>query len=88
MTAPRTTVTFVSMWDVIDAIFSKDDATEIKAHGFEDVSYGDASFTLVGNNRALSMILELCELCGIETEGVEKQYWFIVGQDNYINLES
>ena len=54
----RTTVSFVHLYDVLEHIgFNIDEVGAILDYGFNDVTYGDADYTLIGNNYALECIV-------------------------------
>ena len=58
-TVPRTTIGFVSLWDILDHIgFSDQEVEAISDYGLSGVSFGDAAYTLIGNNYALHLIQE------------------------------
>lgn len=94
------TVSFVNLTEVLDGIgFNSEDIEYILDFGFRNVSFGDASYTLIGNNFALECILDaLPDLIDdsdeyipsrsiITQEDVVTKYWELVGQDDYVNLE-
>jgi hypothetical protein len=56
---PRTiTVSFVSMWDVLSHIgFTDTEVDGIVTYGFDNVTWGDAAYTLISTESALSRIL-------------------------------
>lgn len=94
------TVSFVNLTEVLDEIgFNSEDVEYIQDFGFSNVSWGDAEYTLIGNNFALECILSaLPHLIDdsdeyipsrsiITQEDVVTKYWELVGQDDYVNLE-
>jgi len=94
----RTVVSFVSMWDVLAHIgFSEEEVNAIAEIGLSGVSYGDAIYTLIGNNYALSLIQESIATFYDEgsvnlphlytAEEIAEMFWGVVGQDDYINVE-
>ena len=53
----RESVSFVSLWDVLDYMeFREAELEAISDFGLSNVSFGDATYTLIGNNYALSII--------------------------------
>ena len=55
----KTTVTFVDVSEVYTKLgFTEDLAEYVYQVGFSNVTFGDADFTLVGNNVALECIVE------------------------------
>jgi hypothetical protein len=68
----KTTVTFVDVSEVYSKLgFTEDLAEYVYQVGFSNVSFGDADFTLVGNNVALECIVE----------GVFSYYDFLNAED-------
>ena len=55
----KKTLTVISLWDILDHIgFSDEEVEAISDYGLSDVSFGDATYTLIGNNYALHLIQE------------------------------
>lgn len=53
----RQTVSFVDFWRVLDHIGFEDELRDwIYEYGFDGVTWGDAAYTLIGNNFALDCI--------------------------------
>ena len=53
----KKTLTVISFWDILDHIgFSDEEVEAISDYGLSDVSFGDATYTLIGNNYALHLI--------------------------------
>ena len=89
--ANRTVVGFVNISDVLEHIgYTEEEQEEILDAGFSNVTWGDAVYTLIGNNFALDCIIE--GNLGLDEpfnpELVQMRYWEMVGQDDYLNLES
>ena len=104
----RESVSFVSLWDVLDYMeFREAELEAISDFGLGNVSFGDATYTLIGNNYALSLIQDSLEAYYDEMDSLEADnpsrmipariytrkeiadlFWAVVGQDDYINLES
>jgi len=87
----RKTVSMVSFWDVLDHIgFGDDEVGAISDYGLSNVSWGDASYTLIGNNFALDCIhagnMHLDD--PFNPELITMRYWEVVGQDDYVNMET
>lgn len=87
----RNVVGFVNISDVLEHLgYSEDEQDEILDAGFSNVTWGDATYTLIGNNFALHCIhrgnvyldVPLAE------DAVTMRYWEVVGQDDYINMET
>jgi hypothetical protein len=50
-------LTVISLWDILDHIgFSDAEVEAISDYGLSGVSFGDAPYTLIGNNYALHLI--------------------------------
>lgn len=85
---PKRTVTFVDLSDVYEHIgFTDDEVHRLMDHAWDDVSHGDAFATLIGNNFALSCILDGYGDGRLTEEQIGAKFWEIVGRDDYINLE-
>jgi len=87
---PRTTCSFVHVWDVLAHIgYSQDEQTEILDIGFSNVSWGDAPYTLIGNNFCLDCIIianmGLDE--PLDPEVILTRFWEVVQPDDYVNME-
>ena len=53
----KKTLTVISLWDILDHIgFSDAEVEAISDYGLSGVSFGDATYTLIGNNFALDCI--------------------------------
>ena len=104
---PRKNISVVSFWDVLDHIgFGDNEVEAISDYGLSGVSFGDAMFTLIGNNQALHIIQESIATYYEElnhgdfphsrsipphlytSEEIAAMFWGVVGQDDYLNLES
>ena len=87
----RNVVGFVNISDVLEHMgYTEDEQEEILDAGFSNVSWGDATYTLIGNNLALH-----CLHAGnvyldtpLAEDAVNMRYWEVVGQDDYINMET
>ena len=56
-TIPRNTTTSVDLWRVLDAMGIEDNLREaIYDYGFDDVTFGDSAYTLIGAEHALMRI--------------------------------
>ena len=52
-------LTVISFWDILDHIgFGDGEVEAISDYGLSGVSFGDAAYTLIGNNYALHLIQE------------------------------
>ena len=85
------TVSFLNVDQVLSHIgYSEDEQEQILDYGFSNVSWGDAVYTLIGNNFALDCIiggnLGLDE--PFNPELIRVRYWEMVGQEDFINLET
>ena len=53
----KKTLTVISLWDILDHIgFSDAEVEAISDYGLSVISFGDAPYTLIGNNFALHII--------------------------------
>lgn len=93
----KTTVSFVNISDIYDHLAVTVSEFEwIADRAWSNVSYGDAWYTLIGNNFALDALLEAYESYHRHTianksmtaEDFTRKFWEIVGTDDYVNLES
>ncbi len=89
--ATRTVVGFVNISDVLEHMgYSEDEQEEVLDAGFSNVSWGDSDYTLIGNNLALhcihagNMYLDT----PLAEDAVNMRYWEVVGEDDYINMET
>jgi hypothetical protein len=103
-------LTVISLWDILDHIGFRDAEVEaISDYGLSGVSFGDAPYTLIGNNFALDCIVTGLEAYYDELQSsadeygqpsrslparlytrkdITEMFWAVVGEDDYINLES
>lgn len=89
----RTTASFVHIYDVLTHIgFSDNSIDEILAIIGNDVSWGDATYTLINNAFTLELIQEAALSRHVEgdipDETIAERFWEVVGKDDYINLET
>jgi hypothetical protein len=103
----KKTLTVISFWDILDHIgFGDGEVEAISDYGLSGVSFGDATYTLIGNNYALHLIQESIATYYDELnsgdfphsrsipphlytpEEIATIFWGVVGEDDYINLES
>ena len=71
-TVPRKVIGCVQLWDVLDHIgFSDAEVEAISDYGLDGVSFGDATYTLIGNNFALDCIVNGLEAYYDELESLE-----------------
>lgn len=89
--ANRTVVGFVNISDVLEHMgYTEDEQDEILDAGFSNVTWGDAVYTLIGNNFALhclhagNMYLDT----PLAEDAVTMRFWEVVQQDDYINMET
>jgi hypothetical protein len=103
-TVPRKVIGCVQLWDVLDHIgFSDQEVEAIADYGISGVSFGDATYTLIGNNYALHLIQDSIAIYYDErtaiygsidlphiytAEEIAEKFWAVVNEDDYINLES
>lgn len=89
----RQTVSFVNITDVMHMLgealgedfLARQDVWEY----FNGVSYGDASYTLVGNNFALAILQDyMHNIHYIDADVVAQRFWELVGEQDYINMEA
>lgn len=53
----KKTLTAISLWDILDYMeFRQEEQDAVSDFGLSNVSFGDAAYTLIGNNFALSLI--------------------------------
>jgi len=92
-----TTVTLVNISDVYDQLELTNQEVEwIADRGFDCVSFGDSQYTLIGNVFALDCMLEAYEDYhrnviankSMTRDDFANKFWEIVGEADYINLES
>ncbi len=92
-----TTVTLVNVADIYDNMGLTDGEVDFIAdNAWNDVSFGDANYTLVGNVYALDQMLDAYEDYHrnvIENKSMTRdmfahKFWKIVDDADYINLES
>ena len=104
----KKTLTVISFWDILDYMeFREAEMDAISDFGLSNVSFGDATYTLIGNNYALAIIQDSIMAYYDELESLEgdnpsrmipariytrkeiaDMFWAVVGEDDYINLES
>lgn len=59
---PRISVSIVSLWDVFNHMgFTEAEMEAVRSYGFRNVTWGDAVYTLIGNNFALACIQDAME---------------------------
>jgi hypothetical protein len=92
----KTTVTCVDLSDIYDYLeLSYTEIDGIADRAWTGVSFGDADFTLIGNNFALDCMLEAYESYHkdfienktMTPDDFKRKFWEIVGKDDYVNLE-
>lgn len=95
-----TTVSFVNFTDIANHLqLTADELDAVYNYGFSNVSWGDATYTLIGNDYALRCIVNALmthydelnddELDRILTEDeVCTKFWEMVEQWDYVNLEN
>ena len=103
-------LTVISLWDILDYMELTDEEVEaVSDFGLSNVSWGDAPYTLIGNNFALDCIVNGLEAYYDELQmdadeygqpsrslparlytrkDITEMFWKVVGEDDYINLES
>jgi hypothetical protein len=55
---PRTRLTTIDLWDILDYMeLREEEVTAVADYGFNNVSYGDAAYTLVSGTYALDGIV-------------------------------
>ena len=68
----RKSVSFVSLWDIFDYMeFRQAEMEAISDFGLSNVSFGDATYTLIGNNYALAIIQDSIMAYYDELESLE-----------------
>lgn len=68
----KKTLTVISFWDILDYMEFRDAEVEaIGDFGLSNVSFGDATYTLIGNNYALAIIQDSLEAYYDEMESLE-----------------
>jgi hypothetical protein len=84
--------------------FSDEEVEAVADYGLGSFSFGDAAYTLIGNKQALDCIQsamwsyyrEISDSEGTvdlpehiwSKEEIAEMFWAVVGEDDYINLES
>lgn len=82
------TVSFVDISAIYHHLGLTDAEVEmVDVVGFQDVSYGDAELTLVGNQYAWHSISSVI-LDDARMKHLHEKYWNVVAVDDYINLEN
>ena len=87
----RTELSVVDLSDVLKAVgFEFDDAWHVVDIGFTDVSFGDASYTLIGNGTALDYIVLGNHYLDnpMDKDELTRKYWEVVQDNDFINLEA
>jgi len=88
----RNVVGFVNITDVLEHMgYTEDEQDEILDAGFSNgVTWGDAVYTLIGNNFALHLLHQGNAYLDnpLAEDAVTMRYWEVVGQDDYINMET
>jgi len=87
----RNVVGFVNIVSVLEHMgYSEDEQDEILDAGFSNVTWGDATYTLIGNNFALDCIHRGNVYLDrpLAEDAVNMRYWEVVGEDDYINMET
>jgi hypothetical protein len=87
----RNVAGFVNISDVLEHMgYSEDEQDELLDAGFSNVSWGDAVYTLIGNKFALHCIHagNVYLDTPLAEDAVNMRYWEVVGQDDYINMET
>jgi len=85
------TVSFVNIDQVLEHMgYSEDEQDQILDAGFSNVSWGDAVYTLIGNKFALHCIHagNVYLDTPLAEDAVTMRYWEVVGQDDYVNMET
>ena len=85
------TVSFVNIDQVLEHMgYSEDEQDQILDAGFSNVSWGDALYTLIGNKFALHCIHagNVYLDTPLAEDAVTMRYWEVVGQEDYINMET
>ena len=68
----KKTLTVISIWDILDYMELRDEEVDaISDYGLSGVSFGDATYTLIGNNFALDCIVNGLEAYYDEFESLE-----------------
>jgi len=92
----KTTVRCVDLSDIYDYLeLSYTEIDGIADRAWTDVSFGNADFTLIGNNFALDCMLEAYESYHkdfienktMTPDDFTRKFWEIVGKNDYVNLE-
>ena len=68
-------LTVISLWDILDYMELRDEEVEaISDYGISGVSFGDATYTLIGNNFALDCIVNGLEAYYDELQSLTDEY--------------
>ncbi len=82
----KDTVTFVHIYDVLTHIgFTDYDADEILYDIGRNVTWGDAAYTLIGNNFALHLIQEAAVESDFRPETIAERFWEVVEKNTFIS---
>ena len=87
------TVSYVNIGDLLTelGILSKDDREDLFYQYFDWVTYGDASYTMVHNKQvvgALEQYWKDGDLTPSEVEWLVNQFWKLVSESDYVNMEN
>ena len=86
------TCSYVNLTDVLmdlnHGAITDDEIHEIYDFYFDWVSFGDATYTMIGNNIALDSLRRYWTDNGVDVESLTAQYWELVGENDYLNLEN
>ncbi|MFZ9893458.1 MAG: hypothetical protein ACO3FO_06750 [Candidatus Nanopelagicaceae bacterium] len=82
----------MNITDVLEHMgYTEDEQDEILDAGFSNgVTWGDAVYTLIGNTFALHLLHQGNAYLDnpLAEDAVTMRYWEVVGQDDYINMET
>jgi len=84
------TLSFIPSSDIVDHFVPQQNIEDFYSDWCDHWTWGDTMHTLVGNIEFLFTLQSFLQWLDIGTDGVkiEKEYWEIVGQDTFIDLET
>ena len=81
------TCSYVNMTDILaDLHITGEDAEDFFRWYMDWVSFGDATYTMIGNNQMLAQLQRYWK--DQQKVDLTETYWKLVGENDYINLES
>lgn len=83
------TISCVNLSSIIEMFVDEDHEDAFLEYIGQGHSWGDAWYTLIGNNQMFHYLLEFLDSIKMPmTDEQQDEYWAQVGYDNYVNLEA